>query len=143
MTEQQRRKTDQAWEDSALLDEAQQRTSNRFPYTGTCQLIPINSDGTLNKSRELTIVGRDLSATGLSFSHDKPLSAKHAVVTLRGSNASRCLLEVEITWSNRQSTGLYESGCRLIRNLSKPASLLKSDIVKPELERSGCGTTDE
>src|SRR5690242_16679866 len=101
MTEHQRRKTDQAWEDSALLDEAQQRISNRFPYTGTCQLVPINDDGTLNKRRQLTIVGRDLSATGIAFSHDKPLSSKRAVVTLCGANGSRCLLEVEVSWSKR------------------------------------------
>jgi PilZ domain len=96
-----------------------QRERERFHFSGTCQLTPIDDKGELLRNTTITIVGRDLSTTGISFSHKLPLSNKRAVITLNNADHP-CALEVEVIWSKRGSTGLYETGCRLIRNLTRP-----------------------
>jgi hypothetical protein len=103
-----------------LPHDESQRERERFSFSGTCQLTPVTDKGELLRNRTITIVGRDLSTTGISFSHDIPLSYKRAVITLTNAGGP-CALEVEVIWSKRGSTGLYETGCRLIRNLTRPS----------------------
>jgi hypothetical protein len=93
---------------------------DRHQFSGTCQLVPINEKGELLLSKAVAIVGRDLSTTGLSFSHETPLSHKRAVVALCNSSGPRAL-EVEVVWSKRLGTGRYETDCRFVRNLTKPS----------------------
>jgi hypothetical protein len=103
-----------------LQEDDSLRERERFQFSGTCQLIPINDRGELLRNRTVTIVGKDLSTTEISFSHEIPLSNKRAVITLTNASGP-CALEVEIIWSKRLSTGLYETGCRFLRNLTKRA----------------------
>jgi hypothetical protein len=107
-------------EDPVQPQDDSQREKERFQFFGTCHLIPINDKGELLRNRAMTIVGRDLSTTEISFSHDIPLSNKRAVITLANADGA-CALEVEVIWSKRGSTGLYETGCRLLRNLTRPS----------------------
>jgi hypothetical protein len=79
----------------------------------------MDDNGGLLRNKAIAVVGIDLSTTGLSFSHDKPLSNKRAVITVANATGPSAL-EVEVIWSKRLPTGLYETGCRFLRNLSKP-----------------------
>lgn len=103
----------------SVPDNDPRRQSERFHFSGTCQFIPIDESGGLLRNKAITVVGIDLSTTGLSFSHDKPLDNKRAVVTVANA-AGPCALEIEVVWSKRLPTGLYETGCRFLRNLTKP-----------------------
>ena len=103
----------------AFPEDNSRREKERFHFSGTCQLTPIDDKGQLLRNKVIAIVGRDLSTTGLSFSHDSPLSHKRAVIILANA-AGPCALEVEVVWSKRLPTGLYETGCRFVRKLSKP-----------------------
>lgn len=107
-----------------LIDEAgtaptidERRSRNRFPIPYTFRLIPIDHEGKLLADEITTIVGKDLSLTGIGFSHDHAIPYRRAVISLDHPNVGRFAVEAEIVWTRPTPLGLYESGCRLIRTV--------------------------
>src|SRR5437763_8927714 len=106
-----------------LMDEAhpatddERRTRNRVPIPYTFRLIPIDRDGNPLIDETTTIVGRDLSLTGIGFSHDHALPYKRALISLDHPKVGRFAVEAEIVWTRPTPIGLYESGCRLVRTI--------------------------
>ena len=99
----------------AMVDERRQR--DRFPIPYTFRLTPIDDDGQLLTDETTTIVGKDLSLSGIGFSHDHPLSCRRAIISLDHPMVGRFAVEAEIVWTRPTPIGLYESGCRLIRTV--------------------------
>jgi hypothetical protein len=104
-----------------LLDEAQAldneaRARDRFPICGALQLVPVDFRGKLLGDQTLKIFAKNLSTTGISFTHELPLSFRRAVIVLDYAN-TELAVEVEILWTKLTGTGLYETGCRLIRKI--------------------------
>lgn len=97
---------------------AEQRNRDRYPICCTMQLTPIGLDGEPITAEISTIVGKDLSVSGISFSHDFPLSHRRIIVSLPYSEAGQLSVEAEISWTRETPIGLFESGCRLIRKLA-------------------------
>jgi PilZ domain-containing protein len=107
-----------------LIDEARahessddRRNRNRVPIPYTFRLIPIDNDGKLLTDETTTIVGKDLSLTGIGFSHDHALPHKRAVISLDHPKVGRFAVEAEIVWTRPTPIGLFESGCRLLRTV--------------------------
>lgn len=107
-----------------LIDEArahdqsdERRNRNRVPIPYTFRLIPIDNDGKFLSDEATTIVGKDLSLTGIGFSHDHALPHKRALISLDHPKVGRFAVEAEIVWTRPTPIGLYESGCRLIRTV--------------------------
>jgi hypothetical protein len=107
-----------------LIDEArshdtsdERRNRNRVPIPYTFRLVPVDSDGKLVTNEATTIVGKDLSLTGIGFSHDHALPYKRAIISLDHPKVGRFAVEAEIVWTRPTPIGLYESGCRLIRTV--------------------------
>src|SRR5262245_25585405 len=72
-----------------LIDEAgseptvdERRTRDRFPIPYTFRLTPIDHAGNLLIEETSTVVGRDLSLSGIGFSHDAELKYPRAVISL-------------------------------------------------------------
>jgi hypothetical protein len=99
----------------ALVDERRQR--DRFPIPYTFRLTPVDDDGQLLADEATTIVGKDLSLSGIGFSHDHPLPCRRAIISLDHPMVGRFAVEAEIVWTRPTPIGLYESGCRLIRTV--------------------------
>jgi hypothetical protein len=99
----------------ALVDE--RRSRDRFPIPYTFRLTPIDDDGQLLTDEATTIVGKDLSLSGIGFSHDHPLPCNRAIISLDHPMVGRFAVEAEIVWTRPTPIGLYESGCRLIRTV--------------------------
>jgi hypothetical protein len=91
------------------------RTRDRFPICALMQFIPMDVKGQLARSKALRIVGKDLSTTGIAFTHDATLPSRRAVVAASDPRSGRLYLEVEVLWSRLSPIGQYESGCRLVR----------------------------
>ena len=72
---------------------------------------------TATKALQDQLVGKDLSLTGIGFSHDHELPTKHAVISLDHPKVGRFAVEAEIVWTRPTPIGLYESGCRLVRTV--------------------------
>ena len=108
-----------------LIDEAcvglekndERRTRNRVPIPYTFRLIPVSPEGALLTDEITTIVGKDLSLTGIGFSHDHEIKAKLVVISLDHPKVGRFAVEAEIVWTRPTPIGLYESGCRLVRTI--------------------------
>jgi hypothetical protein len=99
----------------ATSDERRQR--DRFPIPYTFRLTPIDDDGQILSDEATTIVGKDLSLSGIGFSHDHPLPCRRAIISLDHPMVGRFAVEAEIVWTRPTPIGLYESGCRLIRTV--------------------------
>jgi hypothetical protein len=95
----------------------ERRARDRFPIPYTFRLIPIDDDGTLLVEDTTTIVGKDLSLTGIGFSHDHELSYHRAIILLDHPKVGRFAVEAEIVWTRSTPIGLFESGCRLVRTV--------------------------
>jgi hypothetical protein len=93
------------------------RKRDRFPIPYTFRLTPLDDDGQLITDEATTIVGKDLSLSGIGFSHDHPLPCRRAIVSLDHPMVGRFAVEAEIVWTRPTPIGLYESGCRLIRTV--------------------------
>jgi hypothetical protein len=93
------------------------RNRDRYPIPYTFRLTPLDDDGELLPDETTTIVGKDLSLTGIGFSHDHPLSCRRAIISLDHPMVGRFAVEAEIVWTRPTPIGLYESGCRLVRTV--------------------------
>jgi hypothetical protein len=82
------------------------------------QLTPIGVEGTPLAEETSDVFGKDLSRSGICFSHERPLSHERVMISLADPEVGQFIVEAEITWSRRTLIGLYESGCRLIRKIA-------------------------
>ena len=97
------------------------RARDRFPICALMQFIPMDLSGELLSSKVIRVVGKDLSTTGIAFTHDARLPSRKAVIAVTDPSAGRLFLEVEVLWSRLSPIGQYESGCRLVQKIT-PAS---------------------
>jgi hypothetical protein len=93
------------------------RTRDRFPIPYTFRLTPIDDDGKLLDNFTTVVVGKDLSLTGIGFSHDHELTFRRALISLNHPKVGRFAVEAEIVWTRPTLIGLFESGCRLLRTV--------------------------
>ena len=107
-----------------LIDEAkstatsdERRSRDRFPIPYTFRLTPVDQYGNVLTDETTTVVGKDLSLTGIGFSHDHALPYRRAVITLNHPKVGKFNVEAEIVWTRPTPIGLYESGCRLVRTV--------------------------
>ena len=110
---------------TAPLASEERRSRDRFPIPYTFRLVPIDPDGNMLTDETTTVVGKDLSLSGIGFSHDHPLPHRRAVISLDHPRVGRFAVEAEIVWTRPTPIGLYESGCRLVRTVS-------GHILKPK-----------
>ena len=107
-----------------LIDDAgtvpqvdERRARNRFPIPYTFRLIPISDEGELLTEEATTVVGKDISLSGVAFSHDHELPSRRAIISLDHRMVGRFAVEAEIIWTRSTPIGLFESGCRLLRTI--------------------------
>jgi hypothetical protein len=107
-----------------LIDEArthptvdERRSRDRFPIPYTFRLTPVDAEGNELTDETTTVVGKDLSLTGIGFSHDHELPYRRAIVSLNHPKVGRFAVEAEIVWTRPTPIGLFESGCRLVRTV--------------------------
>jgi hypothetical protein len=95
----------------------ERRARDRFPIPYTFRLIPIDDRGNLLVDDITTIVGKDLSLTGIGFSHDHELKYCRAIISLDHPKVGRFAVEAEVVWTRQTPIGLFETGCRLVRTV--------------------------
>jgi hypothetical protein len=112
----------------ALTDLVQMLTSNlhppvtyerrahaRTPLPFLLKFVPLDNQGRKLPEEETVVVGRDVSARGLSFFHPTPMPYRRALVTLDHPIAGRFTMEIDIQRCRFHKLGWYESGSRLVR----------------------------
>jgi hypothetical protein len=96
----------------------ERRLRQRYPIACKMHLTPIDPAGVPLTDASSIIVGKDLSRAGICFSHDFKLPRRRLVISLVDPAIGQFVVEAEIVWTRATPTGLYESGCRLIRKIS-------------------------
>jgi hypothetical protein len=95
----------------------ERRRRERFPICCKLQLTPIVSATPLLDETSI-IVGKDLSVSGICFSHEFPLSHRRMMLSLSHPEVGQFIVEAEVAWTRLTAVGLYETGCRLIRKIA-------------------------
>jgi hypothetical protein len=106
--------------DSQDIADDDRRIRHRYPISCKMHLTPIDVTGMPLMDETTIIFGKDLSRTGICFSHDFPLPHRRLVVSLTDPAVGQFIVEAEVAWTRRTLIGLYESGCRLTRKISGP-----------------------
>jgi hypothetical protein len=112
---------------STMLPSDERRHRDRFPIPYTFRLTPIDDNGNLLVDDTTTIVGKDLSLTGIGFSHDHELTCRRAIISLNHPKVGRFAVEAEVVWTRPTPIGLFESGCRLLRTIDGHTMKPKAD----------------
>jgi hypothetical protein len=95
------------------------RGALRVPFDETVVVTPWDIAKGAPVGPSVLAAGRDLSTTGLSFSHTAALAARHVAVSFRGDHADRegrpeiDTLLVRLIWCRFTRRGIYLSGGRL------------------------------
>ena len=93
----------------------ERRRHQRTPLPYLLKLIPLDRQGQPLPQEATTVIGRDVSVSGLSFFHQRPIPYRRAHVTLDHPAAGRFTMEVDISRCRFHRLGWYESGGRLVR----------------------------
>jgi hypothetical protein len=99
------------------VDPDERRLRPRYSICCKMLLTPIDQNEIPLDDESRIIVGKDLSMSGISFSHEFPISSQCVVIWLSHPEVGQFNVEAEIAWTRRTATGLFESGCRLIRKI--------------------------
>ena len=100
------------------------RHRERFPISCKILLTPFDQAGRLLRDEAVTVFGRDLSQSGICFSHDVPLDCPRFLLTFHASEYGEFVVEAEVAWSRMTAIGLYETGCRMVRKIVAPRVFL-------------------
>lgn len=106
----------------------ERRHDERVAIPLVLRLTPLDRDRLPVADDAITVVGKDISRRGLSFTHEQPLTYRRAIISLDHPKFGRFAAEIDVTWCRFTKPGWYESGGRLVRS----ASL----VNEPTAERS-------
>lgn len=93
------------------------RQRDRYRIKGRMRVRPATTDGQPLPGEVIVVMARDMSATGISFSHEISLTSDHIVLELSFKERAHFSLLAEVLWSRQTPLGLFETGCRLIRKI--------------------------
>ena len=105
-------------DDTKEITPDERRLRQRYPIACKMYLMPIDAAGSPIADEMSIIFGKDLSQTGICFSHDFPLPHRRLLISLIDPRIGQFVVEAEVTWTRSTMIGLHESGCRLIRKVS-------------------------
>ena len=94
---------------------AERRRDTRLPYPHLVLLTPVDGDTLVPSGPAQTVVGKQISETGLCFFHPSPLPFRWVIVELEGLNDNRVRLLLDLDWCRFTRQGWYESGGRFVR----------------------------
>lgn len=96
------------------ISEHDRRRRPRLAIPYVFRLTPIDDNGNLLEDQTTSVVGRDLSLNGISFSFDEEPKFKRALISLDHAAVGRFAVVAKLVWSKRTLVGLFETGCQLL-----------------------------
>ncbi len=75
----------------------ERRFEQRFPYPHLLYLTPLTEDGLQPRDESIVVVGKDLSESGLSFFHQRPLADRRMIVSLESQGAQWVSFLIDLT----------------------------------------------
>src|SRR5262245_55683999 len=96
--------------DSQPLEPDERRLRERFPIYCKMLLTPIDRNENAVVDEAADIFGKDISTTGMCFTHELPLTKGRIAITLTHPEIGQLNVEAEIVWTRQSLIGLYETG---------------------------------
>lgn len=102
-----------------------QRRHPRFPIERGALLLPAtvpHEDPSRCEPRppSILVMTRNISVSGIGFTHDEPLLTEHGIVTFNLAPAGCVSLLVEQRWCRRVNRFYWISGCRIVGVIDLP-----------------------
>lgn len=98
-----------------LRRDRRKRPRLAIPYV--FKLTPIDDHDNLLEEHSTSVVGRDLSLNGISFSFDDEPNFNRALISLDHPAVGRFAVVAKLVWSKKTLIGLFETGSQLIGTL--------------------------
>ncbi len=95
----------------------ERRADERVPFAQLIVATPVEADGSTSAGTAQTVVGKQLSESGISFFHPTPLPHRWVVVELESPSDRQVRLLVDLDWCRFTRQGWYESGGRFVRTI--------------------------
>jgi hypothetical protein len=104
---------------STLL--SNRRLRERFPINCTILLTPLDQKGKLLTAETVTTIGKDLSQSGVCFTHDFELKHRRFLLSFNAAGLGEFFVEAEVARNRMTAIGLHETGCRMVRKIVAPS----------------------
>jgi hypothetical protein len=98
----------------------ERRFEQRFPYPHLLHLTPLAEDGLTPQGDSVVVVGKDLSESGLSFFHPRPLADRRMIVSLDAPGSEPISFLIDLNWCRFTQQGWYFSGGRFLETRPSP-----------------------
>ena len=96
----------------------ERRGYGRIPLPLLVRVMPLDQTGQRLDELAMTVVGKDISPSGISFFHERPLPHRRAIVTFEHPDIGTFTMKIDLGWCQFTGAGWYVSGGRLIRSLA-------------------------
>jgi hypothetical protein len=96
----------------------ERRHDQRFAMPHLLSLTPLDANGEPLVDSATIVLGKDISRSGISFFHDRPLHYRRAIISLEQPEFGRFAAEIDIHWCRFTRPGWYVSGCRLVAEVA-------------------------
>jgi hypothetical protein len=94
------------------------RRWHRVAYDKPLLITPVDDHTDRPSERALLVRGRDLSLSGVSFTHPRPLASRKVIVRFEAENpaTSSAILAI-LRWCRFRRDGFYQSGGQFLRSV--------------------------
>ena len=111
--------------DSQPICSENRRLRERFPINCKIVLTPLNQKGTLLAEESVMAFGKDLSQSGVCFTHDFELKHRRFLLSFHAIGFGEFFVEAEVARTRMTAIGLHETGCRMVRKIVAPAGFVQ------------------
>jgi hypothetical protein len=101
------------------------RSCERLPLGCRVLLTALDQDATPIEDNG-ALLGKNISQGGICFSHSHSMKCRRFLLSFRDSKLGDGVVEAEVAWTRAMTTGLHETGCRIVRKLIVPSALAES-----------------
>ncbi len=95
----------------------ERRNYGRIPLPLLLRVTPLDQTGQRLDELAITVVGKDISPSGICFFHEQPLPHRRAIVAFEHPDVGTFTMEIDLGWCQFTGGGWYVSGGRLLRSL--------------------------
>ncbi len=92
------------------------RRWHRLPLKGQLVLTPLDDATEKPCGTPMTVEGRDISFSGIAFSHAHPIPYAKVALSLQGPGERDNTFYVRLVWCRFTRAGVYQSGGRFLRS---------------------------
>lgn len=104
-----------SWHDSPIV---QNRHWHRICFDKLIAITPLDEHTDVPIGRATIVQGRDISVSGMSFTHQVLLPFRKIAATFALDNNDYESISIRLTWCRFTSRGLYKSGGKFLRTVN-------------------------